>query len=260
MSAYGIKKYIGYKLRAKDEHSIHSPFVFKLYTEVIKPGERFYAFDELNKLRAQLLRNNEIIEVTDLGAGSKKLSNQRKVSEIAKISVIPQKYGELLFRLINFFQPRSILELGTSLGLSTLYMHKASPGSELITVEGCPNTHRFATSLLSRYEANTAVQILNSEFGNYFSGMPKEKKFDFVYLDGNHTYEATINYFNQLLAHTSENSVLIFDDIYWSEGMTKAWEEIRSHQKVTVTIDLFKFGIVFFRKENKQKENFVLRY
>ncbi len=277
MSAYEAKKYIAYKLKAKNEHSIHSPFVFKLYTEVIKNKEKYYAYDELAKLRAKLLRDKTIIEVTDLGAGSKKLKKKRTVSEIAKVSVIPKKYGELLFRLVNHFQPKTILELGTSLGLSTLYMHKASPKAELISVEGCPNTHAFAerftgsggesppmgetdlTSFATRKGSQRGPRLVCSPFEKFLSE-ENNHKYDLVFLDGNHTYEATLSYFKILLKHVDSNSVLIFDDIYWSPGMTKAWEEIKAHPSVTVTIDLFKFGIVFFRKENKQKEDFVLRY
>lgn len=275
MSAWEAKKYLQYKLKAKNEHSIHSPFVFKLYTEVIRNEERYYAYDELDRLRAQLLRDETVIEVTDLGAGSKKLSNKRKVSEIAKVSVIPAKYGELLFRLVNHFQPQRILELGTSLGLSALYMHKAVPKAELVTVEGCPNTYSFARSLIAA-QINTSPlrgggqtspeaggrrgpTLRNARFENFLSDLLTDQKFDFLYIDGNHTYEATTDYFKTLLPHIHDNSVIIFDDIYWSEGMTKAWDEIKAHPPVTLTIDLFKLGIVFFRKENKQKEHFILR-
>lgn len=277
MSAWEIKKYLQYKLKAKNEHSIHSPFVFKLYTEVIRNEERYYAYDELDRLRGKLLRNNTVIEVTDLGAGSKKLSNKRKVSAIVKVSVIPQKYGELLFRLVNHFQPQRILELGTSLGLSALYMHKAAPRAELITVEGCPNTYNFVKALIEAEMNSSPLRgaaqdfseakgwrrgpiLRNARFEDFLSSEEiANKKFDFLYLDGNHTYKATTNYFNTLLPHIHDNSVMIFDDIYWSEEMTKAWEEIKSHPSVTVTIDLFKLGLVFFRKENKEKEHFVLR-
>jgi len=259
MSAYEAKKYLQYKLRAKNEHAIHSPFVFKLYTEIIKNKEKYYAYDELNKLRGQLLKNKTIIEVCDLGAGSKKLNEKRAIAEIAKVSVIPKKYGQLLFRLVNHFQPKTILELGTSLGLSTLYMHKSYPKSKIISVEGCPNTSQFAQSLMAQLSI-VNVQIVNSDFDKMFEHEFKKDVFDLVYIDGNHTYEATIKYFKLLLDKAHDNSILIFDDIYWSPGMTKAWEEIKAHPSVTVTIDLFKMGLVFFRKENKEKEHFLLRY
>lgn len=274
MSAYEAKKYLQYRLGAKNEHSIHSPFVFKLYTEVIKNKEKYYAYEELNKLRIQLLKNKTTLEVTDLGAGSKKLSKKRTVSDIAQVSVIPKKYGELLFRLVNYLQPKSILELGTSLGLSALYMHKAAPAAELATVEGCPNTCAFAQALTNFPPARgndhgrSAKQnsgerggvIHNANFETYLSTEITHKTFDLVYIDGNHTCEATLKYFHTLLDHIGPNSVMIFDDIYWSAGMTRAWEEIKKHPSVTVTIDLFKLGLVFFRKENKQKEDFCLRY
>ena len=265
MSAYEAKKYLQYKLKAKNEHSIHSPFVFKLYTEVIKTKEKYYAFDELNILHLQLLRNDEIIEVTDLGAGSKRLSNKRRVSDIAKVSVIQKKYGELLFRFTNYFNPKKILELGTSLGLSASYMAKAAPRAEISTVEGCPNTIAFAKQLPARYpelvlSSLKNTEFINSEFDDFLNRIKAAQTFDLVYVDGNHTYEATINYFNLLLKHTHPNSVLIFDDIYWSPGMTKAWQEIKTHRSVTLSIDLFKMGLIFFRKENKQKEEFCLRY
>src|ERR1700757_5308437 len=254
MSAYEAKKYLQYKLKARNEHSIHSPFVFKLYTEVIANKEKYYAYDELNKIRKELLRNNETIEVKDLGAGSKKLGTKRSVSEITRLSVIQKKYGELLFRLVNYFRPHSILELGTSIGLSALYMNKAAPGAEIISVEGCPNTHGFATTFLLRHAEPVSaspkpVICINAGFDDFFKNTKANQTYDLVYIDGNHTYEATVKYFQELLKITNENSVLIFDDIYWSEGMAKAWQEIKSHPQVTVTIDLFKFGIVFFRKE-----------
>jgi predicted O-methyltransferase YrrM len=256
---YQVKKYIQYKLNAKDEHSIHSPFVFKLYTEVINNRHKYYAFDELNKIRKQLVNNQQTIEVVDLGAGSKKMSSTRKIADIAKYSVAAKKYAELLFRLINYFKPRSVLELGTSLGLSSLYMANAANQATITTIEGCPNTYAFAKQLIADAGIKN-IEAINTSFDTAFETILQDKKQDVVYIDGNHTYEATINYFTELLKHSNENSVLIFDDIYWSEGMTKAWEAIKAHAAVTLSIDLYKVGLVFFRKENKQKEHFCLRY
>ena len=260
MSAtYQIKKYLRYKLHAKDEHSIHSPFVYTLYTEVINNKHNYYAFDELNKTRKQLLNNQQTIEVVDLGAGSKKMSNNRKIADIAKYSVVNKKYGELLFRLINYFKPETILELGTSLGLSALYMAQAAPKATITSIEGCPNTQAFAKTLIANAGIKN-VELINASFDDAFENQFQQKKFDIVYIDGNHTYQATIHYFNELLKHTDKNSVLIFDDIYWTPDMTKAWEEIKMHPSITLSIDLYKVGLIFFRKENKQKECFCLSY
>ncbi|MHB8258854.1 MAG: O-methyltransferase [Bacteroidia bacterium] len=259
MSAfYPINKYLQYLLKAKNEHSIHSPFVFKLYTEVIADKNNYYAFDELDKIRTQLLHNQQTIEVVDFGAGSKKMSNNRKVSDIAKYSIVSKKYGELLFRLINYFKPETVLELGTSLGLSSLYMAHATPKASIISVEGCPNTYAFAKQQIASTGVKN-IELINADFDAAFETTLQNKMFDIVYLDGNHTYEATIKYFDELLKNINENSLLIFDDIYWTSAMTKAWEEIMAHPSVTLSIDLYKVGLVFFRNENKQKEHFCLR-
>lgn len=258
MNWFAIKKYIAYRLNAGNAHGLHSPFVYKLYTEAIASKHSFYAYSELDNIRKQLLQNETIIEVHDLGAGSYKMNRRRKVSAIAKYSIIQKKYGELLFRLIDFFKPTYVLELGTSLGISSLYMSKARSEAKIISVEGCADTFAFAKELLQKNKAKN-IQLVNSSFEDFFH-KPPAKKFDLVFIDGNHTYEATLGYFHLLEKHTHENSVLIFDDICWSEGMAKAWEEIKKDSNVTLTIDLYKAGLVFFRKENKQKENFVLKY
>jgi predicted O-methyltransferase YrrM len=194
-TTYQLKKYLQYKLKAKDEHAIHSPFVFKLYTEVISNPNNYYAFDELNKIRKQLLNNKQTIEVVDLGAGSKKMSSTRKIADIAKYSVANKKYAELLFRLTNYFKPKSVLELGTSLGLSTLYLAQAAPKATILSVEGCPNTFAFAKQLIAGTGVKN-IETINQSFDDAFDTLLKNKKFDLVYIDGNHTYKATIKYFN----------------------------------------------------------------
>lgn len=260
MSFYEVKQYLGYRLRATNEHGIHSPFVFQLYCDVIKNRSRFYAYDQLELIRGRLLSDQTVLAVDDPGSGSKKLDAHRTISSIAKLSVIPKKYGELLFRLVNHFKPSTILELGTSLGLSALYMHKAAPLAELITVEGDAETFAYAKRLISSEESEKSIVPRHMRFETFLRQETQGRNFDFIYVDGNHTYEATLSYFEQLLSHITNKTVIVFDDIYWSEGMTKAWTEIKAHPQVTLTIDLFRFGLVFFRKENKQKENFCLRY
>ena len=260
MSAiYQIKRYLQYRLRAGNEHGLHSPFVYKLYTEVITNKNNYYAFDELDKIRKQLLQNTQTIEVIDLGAGSQKMNPTRKIADIAKYSIVSKKYGELLFRLLHYFNPATVLELGTSLGVSFLYMSRAAVKARIITVEGCPNTYSFAKKLIENAGAKN-IETINASFDDAFKNDLANKKFDVVYIDGNHTYDATLNYFNLLLKQVDENTVLIFDDIYWTPQMTAAWEEIKKHPSVTITIDLYKIGLVFFRKESKQKQHFCLRY
>lgn len=252
-----ILRYIKYWFSAKTAHGIHSPFVFELYNEVINKKGSYYSFDKIEHLRKKLLVSKKEIEVTDLGTGK---SGKRKVSEIAERSAKDKKYCELLFRLAYHFKPNTILELGTSLGISTSYLAAANPNAKVITIEGCPNTAK---------EANNNFQILGLQnieaiSGNFDKELPavgsrQSAIFDFVFLDGNHRKEPTLRYFNQLLKHTSNDSLFIFDDIHWSNEMEEAWEEIKADPKVSVTIDLFFVGLVFFRKE-QAKENFIVRF
>ncbi|WP_353720634.1 class I SAM-dependent methyltransferase [Dyadobacter sp. 676] len=257
-----IAAYIKYLLRSGNEHSIHSPFLFELYNNVIAVRrDTNPAYEAIRSLRRELLRSGEQIEILDLGAGSRiNKSNLREIKTIAKNAEKPAKFGRLFYRLIRRFQPATILELGTSLGLTTLYMSKAGPDAQLITFEGCPQTARKAQEHFRRQNATNIEVVL----GNIDETLPArlaslDRPIDFAYFDANHRYEPTVRYFEQCLPHIQNGSLFIFDDIYWSAEMTQAWEYIKAHPKVTVTVDLFWIGLVFFRSE-QAKENFTLRF
>ena len=184
------------------------------------------------------------------------------MGEIAERSAKNKKYCKLLFRLAYYFKPTTVLELGTSLGISTAYLASANPNSKVITIEGCPNTAQEAKK---NFESLGLANI-ESLIGNFedvlttnIERLTSNGKLDFAFFDGNHKREHTLKYFTQCLESTHNNSVFIFDDIHWSDEMEEAWEEIKSHPKVSVTIDLFFLGLVFFRKE-QAKENFIIRY
>ena len=252
--------YLLYRLKSTSEHGVHSPFVFDLVTNVIYNKSDFYAYKEIEALRTHLLESEKTIEFEDLGAGSLKTqSKKRKIEEIVKYSVKPKKYSQLLFRLVNHFQPTQILELGTSLGITTSYLARANSKAKIISVEGSKEIAAIATENFSQLEIQNIEQLI----GNFDDVLPsvlnKTEKLDFVFFDGNHQKQATLNYFKQCLNKANENSVFVFDDIYWSSGMKQAWQEIKNNKKVTVTIDLFFFGIVFFRKE-QVKQHFIIKY
>ena len=256
------KRYFNYKLFShhRGGHGIHSPFVYHLLTEVIEKKKKEDAFVKISQLRKELEKDHENIVVSDLGAGSRiKGAQLRKIADIAKNTAVQPKYGELLFRLAKHFQPQTILELGTSLGISTSYLALAAPEAQLITVEGCPSLNAKAKESFNQI-GQTNIKQINSDFETALPKIMDEiDRLDFAYFDGNHQYEATINYFEQALAKKHNESVFIFDDIYWSEGMERAWEYIKNHPKVTATINVFQFGIVFFRREMKKQE-FIIRF
>ncbi len=248
-------------LRAGNEHSIHSPFLFDLYTRVIACKHDTSAdYDQIKKTRKALLRSKETIEILDLGAGSRvNKSNVRSIGSIAKNAEKPEKFGKLFYRLIQHFQPNYIIELGTSLGITSLYLCKARPQAKVITFEGCPETASIAKQTFHSQQVDNVEVVLGNIDDSLIERIKTLPQIDFAYFDANHRYEPTIRYFEACLPLAHNDSLFIFDDIYWSEEMKKAWEEIKLHPDVSLTVDLFWIGLVFFRKE-QPKEHFCLRF
>lgn len=257
-----ILNYLTYLIKAKTAHGVHSPFVYKFVTELLETkNEAYYQFKELDELRKQLLQDQNEIEITDFGAGSKVFKgNKRKISDITKHGISSKKFSELYFKLINFCNAEYVIELGTSIGLNTMYLSKANSKSRIYTIEGCPALSEFSSNLFKKHKTDNITPI-QGKFDDVLPELLNDlPKLDFFYIDGNHQYEATKKYFEMALKKKHENSVFIFDDINWTEGMQKAWEEIKSHPEVTLSLDLFYVGIIFFRKEQKEKEHFTLKY
>lgn len=251
-------QYFLYLLRSFHLHGIHSPFVYQINESLFKEKTKFYVFDDIESIRAKLLLSAKIIQVNDLGAGSQiHKSNERSIQEIAKSALKSPPKAQLLFRLVNHFKPNSILELGTSLGISTAYLAKGNPQATVHSIEGSDTIAQVASINFKKLKIENINQIVDHFDKALPHCLEQLKKIDFCYIDGNHQKQPTINYFHQLLPYTNEHSILIFDDIYWSPGMTAAWKYIQQHESVRVTIDLFEFGIVFF-KTDQAKEYFTV--
>ncbi len=255
-----VYSYFLYRLRATNTHGVHSPFVFNLLNDVIYNDKEYYIYNEIETLRKQLLENENTVECIDLGAGSlNSQSRKRSIKHHALFSAKPPKYAQLIFRMVNHFQPSVIIELGTSLGITTAYISKGNSKVKVITIEGCKEIADIARQNFKQLEINNVEPIT----GNFDSELPailtKIKNTDFVFFDGNHRKEATLNYFYQCLEKANEHSIFIFDDIYWSLEMKDAWNEIKKNKEVTVSLDLFYMGIIFFRKE-QVKQDFVIRF
>lgn len=256
---FQIKSYLKFLWLSKNEHAVHSPFVFTLITKCFYDKKSKHEYLILKKYRKSLLENKSTIEVTDFGAGSKVFkSNSREISKIAETAGISSKRAELLFRVTNYFQPKHILEIGTSLGLATAALSLGNKNSEITTLEGCENTIGIAKNQLQTINRST-VKFINTEFSAYLKNTKlKSQFFDLIYFDGNHQKQATLDYFEALLPTITNDTVWIFDDIHWSKEMEEAWKIIQKHPKVTVTIDTFQWGFVFFRRE-QPKEHFIIR-
>ncbi len=260
--AFSILAYWTYLVNSGSRHSVHSPFVYKLVDLVLKNKKDNQAFQNIAKLRQKLLLKSQVIEITDFGSGAnhKQYSHRfERVASIVRNSSVSDRYGRLLFRLVEYFKPQTIIEIGTSVGLSTLYMALANPDANVYTIEGCTTKSEQATTNFNAMQVSNIEQHIG-RFDLVLPDLVKQAgKLDFAFIDGNHTYEATIENFKTLLAIANNDTVFVFDDIHWSADMQKAWNKISDHKGVTVSIDLYRFGIVFLKKE-LSKQKFVIRF
>jgi predicted O-methyltransferase YrrM len=284
---FAIKSYIKFLWDSKNQHGVHSPFVFDLVTKCFYDKTSKPEYGTLKKYRNELLQNKSSIEVIDFGAGSRVFkSNKRPISKIAQTAGISPKRAELLFRIVHYFQPNSILEIGTSLGLATSALSLGNPKAAITTLEGCSETAKIAETQFEKFQLQN-IHLEVTEFSTYLKNVklptdnvqlttynqkpttynlqpttyniqPTTYNPQLIYFDGNHSRQATLLYFELLLPTITNDTVWIFDDIHWSTAMTEAWETIKKHPKVKVTIDTFQWGLVFFRNE-QEKEHFTIR-
>ncbi|MDR3711499.1 MAG: class I SAM-dependent methyltransferase [Puia sp.] len=184
----------------------------------------------------------------------------RSVSQLAVHAAKSRKLGQLLFRIAHYYQPRTILELGTCLGISTAYLSYGAPKAKLLTIEGAP-------AIADEAEKNfrdLGLHNIEVVTGNFEDWLPlvldRLGGIELAFIDGNHRKEPTLRYFHLLMGRVVLPAVLIFDDIHWSAGMEEAWETIRRDPRVLLTVDLFFVGLVFLREEFKRKQDFVIRF
>ncbi|MGA8854373.1 MAG: class I SAM-dependent methyltransferase [Christiangramia sp.] len=265
---FQIKSFFNFLVKSQNQHGLHSPFVYDLVTKCFYDKKVHDDYELIRNYRNDLLRNKDLIEVTDFGAGSRVFkSNQRPVFSIAKNAGITLHRAKLLYRLTKYLNINNALELGTSLGIGSSAI-AANRSTQLITIEGCKETARLAKAQFEKYGLKN-IQLKNDLIENVISDLTEiprtsnseprtRQKFDLIYFDGNHQKKATLDYFEKLLLTVHNDSVFIFDDIHWSEEMQDAWEEIKKHSKVRITIDTFQWGFVFFRKE-QTKQDFIIR-
>jgi len=255
---FKVKSFISFLFKSTNQHGVHSPFVYDLVTKCFYKKTNSTKIREVNNAKHWLNSYKKIIQVTDFGSGSKVFKgNQRKVSTITKIAGITNKKANLLLRLLAYFNPTTILEIGTSVGLGTITLSIGSPNAKIETLEGCVNTAAIAQELFDRFEYKN-IHLTVGKFDETLKSVICNKSFDLIYFDGNHQKEATLHYFNICLKTVHNNSIFIFDDIHWSSEMQEAWSEIKKHPKVTVTINTYFWGIVFFREE-QAKQHFIIR-
>lgn len=254
---FRVKTYLNYWLDAVNEHSLHSPFLYDLYEKVIKAET--HSFPDLENLRAKLLEDHREIEVNDLGAGSKHSSHpKRLISDIARNSLSEERFSALYLRLARHIDAKNIIELGTSLGINTLYLAKQKE-SHVYTFEGSESIADIA-EISFEFGLAKNIELIRGNIDNtLYSNLSRMPKADLVFMDANHQYVPTKKYFEWLLMKIHHKSILILDDIHDNPEMERAWRELRKHDLVYVSIDLYRCGILFF-DPSLNKQHVVLQF
>jgi len=257
------QKYLHYYFTAANGkgHGVHSPFVFDFIIHVLNDRRRYPDYDVIEGLRRRLRRDERLLEVEDLGAGSAwKEMKQRSIGDITRRAAKAPRLGQLLYRIARYYQPKVMLELGTSLGFSAAYLGSGvRENGRLWTVEGSGQVAGVARRNLAGL--GLEAEVIEGNFDAVLPGLLERiGPVDLAFVDGNHRREATLSYFEQLMGNAGEKALFIFDDIHWSAGMEEAWGTITRDPRVYLTIDLFFFGLVFLRDEFKVKQNFTIRY
>lgn len=257
------QRYLNYYFTALNSrgHGIHSPFVYAFVREILLDKTGFPLFSAIEQERSLLRRSTRRVEIMDYGAGSgKTTANQRTVGQITRSATKPPRLAQLLFRVARYFKVNTVIELGSSVGLTTAYLAGAVPQARVYSLEGDPVLAEIARDTISHLALENATVITGNFDDNFQSLLNRVGIVDLVYIDGNHRLEPTLRYFELALKNSHQETVLIFDDIHWSEEMESAWQTIRSHPKVTATIDLFFLGFVFLRPDFKEVQHFKIRY
>jgi predicted O-methyltransferase YrrM len=259
-----LKKYLAYWWHASNGkgHGIHSPFVYAFVEQVLNGKQHREEAMAIETQRRQLLSSQRKLEINDLGAGSRKdgISAQRTVASIARTALKSPKYAQLMHRMASYYHCKNVVELGTSLGITTAYLATSSPAVQVYSFEGVPDIVSVANDSFDALGLKN-IEVIYGNFDDTFPAfLEAHQQIDLLYIDGNHRLEPTLRYFDLAWPSLHTESIVVFDDIHWSAEMEEAWENVKADARVTLTIDLFFIGLAFFHTDFKVKQHFTIRY
>ena len=249
MNLQALRSAVQYAWRAETIYDIHAPLAFRFLGEVVEDRRHFDAYDDLDALRARYAADDTWVELQDAGAGSQVGNRERRrVRDIAATSGSPARFGRYLTSLVDWRGARRVLELGSNLGIGSCYLAAGIPlDGRLVTIDADPAMAAFAKTALAQTVPFAHAEVVT---GTFADTLPKVLAdlggVDVAFVDGHHAEEPTKAYYRQLREACHEGSVLIFDDVHWSSGMEAAWKWIRSRPEVTMSFDLYRWGVVFF--------------
>ncbi len=262
---YRIGSYLKHRLTARHTggHGVHSPYLFEWVRMVMSDENSYYAWEAIEKCRERMLADERIVEFVDYGSGGegnrfaedRGAVEDRRVKDIAKGSLAKKKYAQLLARLVNWLGDGRlaigdgrlvIVELGTSLGITTAYMAMMDSRNKVVTYEGCPSVADIAKE---NWKA-LGIKNIDCRVGEITADILDRdlERVDVAFIDANHTCAGTCAYFKVLAEKVHAKSVVVVDDIHYNAEMEKAWKAICADERVTSTMDLYQMGLVFFDK------------
>jgi predicted O-methyltransferase YrrM len=251
-------KFLVHFLSAKNTrgYGVHSPYLFHFTKFVIDNKSTYYIFTSIEKIRSILKKDNRVINLTDFGTGNKQ---NNSIANIASKSLKPAKYGQFLYRLSDYMKAQNVLELGTSLGLTTSYLAASSSDRKCISLEGSQQIANIAIENFNKLNIKN-IQIVVGDIDITLSKVLNDfDQLDLIFIDANHKSDAVLSYFDLCMTKIHNKSILVLDDIHWTSDMEKAWGKIKDHPRVKTTIDLFQLGIVFFNSD-LYKKHYKMRF
>lgn len=239
---------------------IHSPYLFYMVRMLFSSSDSYYIWPEIEKQRARLLQDKTLLHIRDFGTGH---DRDEAVCRIASSALESRKIGEILFRLVWFLGheaniPLNIIELGTSLGITTSYLATPNTKNRVLTLEGSPEIVAVAKHIWRQLGVKNVVVVEGNIDDTLYNIDISRARIDVAYIDANHTAEATLRYFDYISSLMGEKSIIILDDIHYSREMDAAWKQIRARSGVTATMDLYDIGLVFF-DPHYLKHNYIIR-
>ncbi|MBQ9143987.1 MAG: class I SAM-dependent methyltransferase [Paludibacteraceae bacterium] len=265
---YRVLSWLKHRLTARNTggHGVHSPYLFEWVRMVMSDKNAYYAWQAIEDLRSELLHDTREVEFVDFGSGGKNgekakkrqgYKTKKQVCDIAKGSLAKKKYAQLLARLVGWLRENgerdgergglTVVELGTSLGITTAYMAAMDSRNRIVSYEGCPAVAEIAMANWEKLGLeNVECRVGELTIDSLQGAVDSLQKIDVAFIDANHTYEATLTYFNALASRVHDKSVIVLDDIHYNEEMERAWKAICADERVTSTIDLYQMGMVFF--------------
>lgn len=253
--------YLHYWYNSKSRYNVHSPFVYTFMEEILHSKEKYPAYQQLDALHHWMATRKDLIHGDQFGAGSQ---YSRKaylpVSELYRRTAVSKKFCRLLLRISARMAPTVVLELGTGLGLSTTALALGNERATVYSIEASSDIATIAQQHFARFQLNN-IQLIIGHFDECLSDwLAHQKHVDLVFIDGNHQHHSTLAYFHAVAPYCHNDSVVIFDDIRWSPGMYNAWNTIVRDPRVTLSIDIFRMGLIFFRRQNRVKEHYMLYF